>query len=179
MWKCKHCEKEFNFNTSSEKANHSRWCKNNPKRNDTDNLKKARNIVLNEQLGILKDFNVKCYNCSKEFIVNEREKQFPKKEKYFCSKSCANSQGGQANANNLEDTGKMNYRSVAERNHKKQCVVCGFTKIIEVHHINEIHDDNRVENLIFLCPNHHKMYHSKYKEEIIPYIEEYRKLRRF
>ena len=32
MWKCKHCQKFFEFQRS-EKANHSRWCLNNPKRN--------------------------------------------------------------------------------------------------------------------------------------------------
>jgi hypothetical protein len=34
MWKCKHCGREFNFTTVSEKANHSRWCEKNPKRED-------------------------------------------------------------------------------------------------------------------------------------------------
>ena len=29
--------------------------------------------------------------CGKEFIVIEREKEYPKKAKYFCSRSCANS----------------------------------------------------------------------------------------
>jgi len=27
--------------------------------------------------------------CSKEFTIEEREKQFPKKEKYFCSRKCS------------------------------------------------------------------------------------------
>ena len=38
MWKCKHCNNEFDFNTTSEKANHSRWCDYNPNRNNTENL---------------------------------------------------------------------------------------------------------------------------------------------
>ena len=32
MWKCQHCNQEFNFERSSEKANHSRWCDKNPKK---------------------------------------------------------------------------------------------------------------------------------------------------
>lgn len=32
MWKCKYCLKEFEFNRSTEKANHSRWCARNPKK---------------------------------------------------------------------------------------------------------------------------------------------------
>lgn len=34
MWICKHCEEEFNFIEIHEKANHSRWCKENPKLED-------------------------------------------------------------------------------------------------------------------------------------------------
>lgn len=37
-----------------------------------------------------KAFIVKCYNCGKTFEVQEEQQQFPKKEKYYCSRSCAN-----------------------------------------------------------------------------------------
>jgi hypothetical protein len=30
MWKCKHCQKEFDFSTVPQKSNHTRWCKENP-----------------------------------------------------------------------------------------------------------------------------------------------------
>ena len=46
---------------------------------------------LNKKYGELKHFNVLCNKCNKEFDVEEREKIFPKKEKYYCSISCANS----------------------------------------------------------------------------------------
>lgn len=44
MWKCKHCEEEFDFIKSGDKANHSRWCKSNPNRS-VDFLKKARESI--------------------------------------------------------------------------------------------------------------------------------------
>lgn len=44
----------------------------------------------NVKFGLFKEFTVKCERCGKEYIVNEREKLFPQKEKYFCSRSCAN-----------------------------------------------------------------------------------------
>jgi len=91
MWSCKYCKKEFNFKRATEKANHTRWCKSNPKRNDTTNLSLAQIKFNEEKLGKLKKFKVKCHNCNSDMIVTEREKQFPKKEKYFCSRSCANS----------------------------------------------------------------------------------------
>ena len=173
MWKCKHCEKEFDFEKTSDKANHSRWCDKNPKRNDTSGLIKAQEKVNERKLGKFKNFNVKCYTCKTEITVTEREKQFPKKEKYYCNKSCANSQGGKAKALLDETNGNMKYRTLAEKYHKKECVVCKFDKIVEVHHVNEIHEDNRPENLVWLCPNHHQMYHSRYKNEIKPYIDRY------
>lgn len=44
----------------------------------------------NKQFGLFKDFEVECYSCKNKFLVNEREKIFPKKEKYYCNRSCAN-----------------------------------------------------------------------------------------
>ena len=43
------------------------------------------------KLGELKVFRVSCHCCNDILEVSEREKQFPKKEKYFCNRSCANS----------------------------------------------------------------------------------------
>jgi hypothetical protein len=43
MWLCKHCAKEFEGFSTSEKANHSRWCNLNPKRRSyVEDLSKAR-----------------------------------------------------------------------------------------------------------------------------------------
>ena len=50
MWKCKHCSKEFDFDTTSQKANHSRWCDKNPK---LESYKK--HFVESTQAGITKD----------------------------------------------------------------------------------------------------------------------------
>src|SRR5690606_30934409 len=40
--------------------------------------------------GEKKEFKVCCKKCNTPFTVIEREKNFPSKEKYFCSRSCAN-----------------------------------------------------------------------------------------
>jgi len=173
MWKCKHCHNEFVFETTSQKANHSRWCESNPKRNETENLVKAQAKINNKKLGVMKEFEVTCKECDNSITVIERELQHPLQEKYFCSRKCANSQGGQAKANKIEESGEMRYKSVAKRNHINECIICGFDKIIDAHHINENHNDNRPENLVFLCPNHHRLYHSRYKNEIQPHIEKY------
>lgn len=54
------------------------------------NIRKSTRIRLNRDLGKLRVFIVKCYKCKSVVKVKEREKKFPLKEKYFCSRSCAN-----------------------------------------------------------------------------------------
>ena len=56
---------------------------------------------------------------------------------------------------------------MAFRNYEHQCSVCGWCEdadILEVHHINEDHGDNELNNLIILCPTcHRKLTSHKYK----------------
>ena len=42
----------------------------------------------------------------------------------------------------------------------------GGTISLELHHINFIHDDNRLENLMFLCPNCHALTETQRREEL-------------
>ena len=89
---CPYC-KEIIEGKHANYANHVRWCKQNP---NYDEINKNKNISIGVQknrdkkFGKYKIFSVLCNNCSKIVKVREREKQFPKKEKYFCNTSCAN-----------------------------------------------------------------------------------------
>ncbi len=48
-----------------------------------------------------------------------------------------------------------------------KCVVCGFDKIVDIHHIDGNKKNNANGNLIGLCPNHHRMINNyKYRHEI-------------
>ena len=40
-----------------------------------------------------------------------------------------------------------------------KCAVCGFDKIVELHHKDRNRKNNNISNLIPLCPNHHRMAH--------------------
>ncbi len=42
----------------------------------------------------------------------------------------------------------------------KQCAICEFDKIVDVHHIDLNKTNNSQKNLIGLCPNHHRMIHN-------------------
>lgn len=55
------------------------------------NLKSAVNLSYDQKLGKLLKFNVQCSKCNTTFDVEERELSFPSKEKYYCSRACANS----------------------------------------------------------------------------------------
>jgi hypothetical protein len=47
--------------------------------------------------GKLMEFSVTCNTCKCNIKVLEREKRFPMKHKYFCSRSCANARGPRSN----------------------------------------------------------------------------------
>ena len=72
-------------------ANHVRWCKNNPNHEHivSNNIESNRSVKI-KKYGEFKEFEVECCRCHKKFVVCEREKIFPSKQKYYCSRSCAN-----------------------------------------------------------------------------------------
>lgn len=117
----------------------------------------------------------KCPICDNEFETMKGHKR----EKITCSHSCSNSffRSGNNNPNWKGDERikfEKEYRRICFEHHKKECIICGENKIVAVHHYDENHDNNRLENLIPLCPTHHQYVHSKYKNEVLPIIEEYR-----
>lgn len=46
---------------------------------------------------------------------------------------------------------------VKKRGHK--CEVCGWTKTVQLHHIDEDPTNNTEFNSVILCPNHHSLAH--------------------
>jgi hypothetical protein len=174
MWACKHCNQEFQFHRKTEKANHSRHCDLNPKKQESyQNIKKSLDSRFDSILGPMLAFKVCCKSCSKEFSVIEREKNHPEKDAYFCSRSCANSTGGKAKAVKHHQDAIAHYTTVAWRHHERKCVVCDERNIVAVHHMNGNHSDNRPENLVPLCPTHHQYVHSRYKHLVFSKIENY------
>lgn len=108
-----------------------------------------------------------CPVCSKEFS----DVPSVMKTKTTCGYSCQNTyfRSGPNNPNWKEEA----YRTTCFHYHPKQCIVCNERLIVEVHHLDENHDNNEPSNLIPLCPTHHQYWHSKYKHLVEPQILEY------
>ena len=109
-----------------------------------------------------------CPVCGNEFETLENHKN----EKTTCSYSCSNSyfRSGINNPNWRDDT----YRSTCFFYHKHKCVICDEEKILDVHHFDSDRSNNSPENLIPLCPTHHRYIHSDLKNEVEGKIIEYR-----
>jgi len=55
----------------------------------------------------------------------------------------------------------------------KKCTICGFDKIIEIHHLDDDHKNNSPDNVIGICPTHHKMiHHRSFRKEILQILKE-------
>jgi len=55
----------------------------------------------------------------------------------------------------------------------KLCVVCGFDKIVDLHHLDMNHKNNAIENLAGLCPNHHKMaHHRNFQKDVFQQLKD-------
>lgn len=109
--------------------------------------------------------------CPVCFNLFETRKGSPR-EKIVCSKACSNShfRSGPSNPNWKEDR----YRTTCFFYHKKECVICGEKRIVDVHHYDEDHNNNAPNNLIPLCPTHHQYYHSRYRDMVEEAIKLYR-----
>jgi predicted restriction endonuclease len=131
---------------------------------------------LTKRKFIYERINKKCPICGVEFETMKNHKR----EKMTCSHSCSNSffRSGNNNPNwkgEERSEYEKEYRRICFEYHKKECIVCGENKIVAVHHYDENHNNNSIDNLIPLCPTHHQYIHSRYKNEILSIVDEYKK----
>lgn len=100
-----------------------------------------------------------CDYCGKEF---ERQKSRCGQNKsgfHYCSRECGNRHKNDLKKQNGNWDNSLNYRTRAFENLPHECLVCGWKedeRILEVHHIDENHNNNYLENLSILCPICHR-----------------------
>ena len=120
-----------------------------------------------------------CYYCyrklnwkPKKLICKRCKREMPIHAKGLCA-GCYNFvfHLDKAKADNYKKWHNLNvetYRKIT-----KKCIVCGFDKVVYLHHLDENKQNSSEENLVGLCPNHHKMLHDfRYRKEMRKILNE-------
>lgn len=98
--------------------------------------------------------NKQCPVCDKQF----KTKKGHSREATTCSRSCSNAYFKDRRWHQKRIS---NYRTICFRHYKKECVICEFNAVVDVHHIDNNHENNAPENLAPVCRNHHAMLSTK------------------
>lgn len=110
---------------------------------------------------------VKCAYCGKEIVRTKSDLNKNKSGFFYCSKECGNLHKNYLRLSSGEWDNSNNYRLKAFNNFEHKCSVCGWnedTDILEVHHYDENHNNNDINNLVILCPIcHRKITSHKYR----------------
>lgn len=159
---CSQCGKTFYRSPAERKLNNnycSRTCANQAQ---------SRAIQDAPNLRTTEGTEVKCIHCGNSFYVKPHRH---KKAKY-CSRACFHAQrfgrSLRAGEKNIEGTNNPNYKGTSNlvtarltgRKHLgTKCMICGWDEITDIHHIipRRHGGTNNIENLIVLCPNHHRL----------------------
>jgi len=137
------------------------------------NCKKEKEVTLSgNSIGL-------CKVCYKKRIWNPKlveckrcKRMLPMHSKGLCS-GCYNSSFhiDQVKAANAKKTHNIDYETYKEIT--KLCVLCNFDKIVELHHLDHNNKNSSRDNLVGVCPNHHKMIHNmKYQKEVYQQLKE-------
>lgn len=118
-----------------------------------------------------------CPVCNSTFKVYRSDRN-----QITCSVGCANTYFRSGTNNGAHKAAVLkndvlsssSYRTICFSYHKHECIICGENRIVQVHHFDKNIQNNDPDNLIPLCPTHHSLYHSNFKEDVEPDIIHYR-----
>ncbi len=120
-----------------------------------------------------------CNSCYRHLVWKRKLIKCPRCERLRPHHSKGLCNGCYNSVFNIESIKKWNaalYHNIdyaVYKNATKECVVCGFNKIVDLHHLDMNHQNNAVENLTGLCPNHHKMVHHRdHQKEVFRLLQE-------
>lgn len=117
-----------------------------------------------------------CFICKKQAYRSKADFRKSKSKKFFCSRSCQTIWRnsivfiGPRHANWV--AGRSAYRNILLRKKIKQaCKRCDTqdNRVLLVHHLDGVRDNNALSNLIWLCHNCHFLVHH-YSEEKEKYM---------
>ena len=115
-----------------------------------------------------------CFNCYRKFEWKQKliackrcGRMLPNQAKGFCS-GCYNSL---FHIEKVKSYVYSKYHNISYKLYLKlteKCAICNFDKVIELHHLDKNHKNILEDNLAGLCPNHHRMLHSReFQDEIL------------
>jgi len=161
---CEYCKKFFTNQSIHHKEHHEECCYLNPK-----------NIAY-------------CKECGK--VIERKVSRHTKSDiRKYCSQSCSakhnNRTGLTGGLREKIDNGGVHprfnpngenaHRDICLEHWEHKCVICDWDISVDIHHIDENHDNNDKENLIPLCANHHRMCSmNEHKDEMKVICEELR-----
>ena len=120
-----------------------------------------------------------CHNCYRKFKWHRKKKVckrcqrlLPLKGKGLCG-GCYNAvyRLEYQKARNQMQLYGLDYETYKKIT--KKCVICGFDKVVDLHHLDQDKKNNSRENLIGICPNHHQMLHNlNFKEDMFNLLKQ-------
>lgn len=101
-------------------------------------------------------YNMICKHCGREFLTASKTAK-------YCSDSCKqkNYRARQRNTSSEENT--LGIKTLYTIFEETPCEICGWNKTTrDLHHIIEVSNggQNKIDNLICVCPNCHRMIHN-------------------
>ena len=109
--------------------------------------------------------DIPCFICGKVVYHPKGRIEQSKSKKYFCSKSCQTTWRntyfvGEKHANYRD--GRATYKSILTRTGVLAiCKLCQNRdkRVLAIHHLDKNRNNNKVENLVWLCHNCHHLVH--------------------
>ena len=151
---CKQCQKPFSVLVKEIKRGNGKFCSIG-----------CRNKFYFTKP---KEPNVRCAMCSKSFYIKPYRLKVSKSGLVFCCRKCKDRAqrliGGLTDIqpSHYGSGNRIKYRVLAFEHYPHKCNCCGYDNnvdILEVHHIDNNHNNNDVSNLEILCPNCHTIIH--------------------
>ncbi len=114
-----------------------------------------------------------CHYCYKKLIWKPKSETCPRCERIKPHHARGLCRGCYSSVYQLEQIKGWNARSYHNIEPElyteitKKCRSCGFDKLVQLHHLDHNKTNNSDDNLVGLCPNCHKMIHTKqFQKEI-------------
>jgi predicted restriction endonuclease len=135
---CLTCNNTFNADTREHNRGNAKYC--------------SLSCVAKQQVNKIKNINSICIYCQTTFLSGSKESK-------YCSNSCK-----QKYYRKTQVTNEFATKSLQRILGHLPCELCGWdTTTRDVHHILPVNEGgkNTLDNVIVVCPNHHRMYHKQ------------------